>query len=78
MNHESDMSLESDLRALLPETLSDEAAFALVEALYAMVGALESIYFVQIRRHVASLDRSAHPDLFDDLADRPDNDPLPF
>ena len=49
----------------VPETLSDEAAFALVEALYAMVGALESIYFVQIRRHVASLDRSAQPDLFD-------------
>jgi predicted exporter len=78
MNHESDMSLESDLRALLPETLSDEAAFALVEALYAMVGALESIYFVQIRRHVARLDRSAQSDLFDDLADRPGNDPLPF
>jgi hypothetical protein len=72
------MSLESDLRALLPETLSDEAAFALVEALYAMVGALESIYFVQMTRHVASLDRPAHPDLFDDLADRPENDPLPF
>jgi hypothetical protein len=33
MNHESDMSLESDLRVLLPETLSDEAAFAFVEAL---------------------------------------------
>lgn len=44
MNHDSDMSHESDLRALLPETLSDEAAFALVEALYATVGALESIY----------------------------------
>ena len=29
------MSCESDLRVLLPETLSDEAAFALVEALYA-------------------------------------------
>ena len=78
MNHESDMSLESDLRALLPETLSDEAAFVLVEALYAMVGALEGIYFVQIRRYVASLDRSAQPDLFDDLAHHPDNDTPPF
>ncbi len=78
MNHESDLSLESDLRALLPEMLSDEAAFALVEALYAVVGALESIYFVQIRRHVASLDRSAQPDLFDDRADHPENDSLPF
>jgi hypothetical protein len=78
MSHDSDMSHESDLRALLPETLSDEAAFALVEALYAPVGALESIYFVQIRRHVASLDRSAHPDLFDDLSDHPENDPLSF
>lgn len=65
MNHESDLSQESDLRALLPETLSDEAAFALVEALYAMVGALEGIYFAQIRRHVASLHRCAQPDLFD-------------
>jgi hypothetical protein len=78
MNHDSDMSHESDLRALLPETLSGEAAFALVEALYATVGALEGIYFVQIRRHVASLDRSAQSDLFDNLADHPGNDPLPF
>ncbi len=78
MNHESDKSHESDLRALLPETLSDEAAFALVEAIYAMVGALESIYFAQIRRHVASLDRSAQPDLFGDLGDHPENNPLPF
>jgi len=59
------MSCESDLRALLPETLSDEAAFSLVEALYAMAGALEGIYFAQIRRHLASLDRSVQPDLFD-------------
>ena len=65
MNHESDSSQESDLRALLPERLSDEAACALVEALYAMVGALESIYFVPIRRHVARLDRCAQPDLFE-------------
>jgi hypothetical protein len=78
MNHESDLSRDSDLRALLPETLSDEAAFALVEALHAMVDALEGIYFAQIRRHVASLDRSAQPDLFDDRADHPDNDSLPF
>jgi hypothetical protein len=78
MNHDSEMSHESDLRALPPETLSDATAFALVEALYATVGALESIYFVQIRRHVASLDRSAHPDLFDDLSDDPENDLLPF
>jgi hypothetical protein len=78
MNHESDMTHDSDLGALLPETLSDEAAFALVEALYAMVGALEGIYFAQIRRHVASLDRSAQPDLFDDLTDHSENDPPPF
>jgi hypothetical protein len=65
MNHESDRSRESDLRALLPETLSDEAACALVEALHAMVGALEGIYFAQIRRHVASLEHSAQLDLFD-------------
>ena len=78
MSHDSNMSHGSDLRALLPETLSDEAAFALVEALYAVVGALEGIYYAQIRRHVASLDRCAQPDLFDDLADHPENDPLPF
>ncbi len=72
------MSCESDLRALLPQTLSDEAAFSLVEALYAMAGALEGIYFAQIRRHVASFDRSAQPDLFDDLSEHPENDPLPF
>jgi hypothetical protein len=78
MNHESDMTHDSDLGALLPETLSDEAAFALVEALYAMVGALEGIYFAQIRRHVASLDRSVQPDLFDNLGDHSENDPLPF
>ena len=78
MNHESDMSQESDLRALLPETLSDEAAFTLVEALYVMLGALEGIYFAQIRRHAASLDRPAQPDLFDDLRDHRVNDPLPF
>ena len=72
------MSCESDLRALLPQTLSDEAAFCLVEALYAMAGALEGIYFAQIRRHVSSLDRPAQPDLFDDLRDHRDNDPLPF
>ena len=78
MNHDSDMSHESDLRALLPETLSDEAAFALVETLYATVAALESIYFVQIRRHVARLDRSTQPNLFDDLADHPEHDSPPF
>ena len=39
MNHDSEMSHESDLRALPPETLSDATAFALVEALYATVGA---------------------------------------
>ncbi len=72
------MSCESDLGDLLPETLSDEAAFALVEALYAMAGALEGIYFVQIRRYVASLDRSAQPDMFDDIGHHPDNDALPF
>ncbi len=72
------MSCESDLRDLLPETLSDEAAFALVEVLYAMAGALEGIYFVQIRRYVASLDHSAQPDLFDDIGHHPDNDALPF
>jgi hypothetical protein len=72
------MSCESDLRALLPQTLSDEAAFALVEALYAVAGALEGIYFAQIRRHVTSLDRSAQPDLFDDFIDHPENDQLPF
>ena len=67
------MSCESDLRAFLPQTLSDEAAFSLVEALYAMAGALEGIYFAQIRRHAASLDRSDQPDLFDDFKDHPDN-----
>ncbi len=72
------MNSESDLRALLPETLSDEAAFCLVEALYAMAGALESIYFAQIRRHATSLDRSTQPDLFDELDDHPDHEPLPF
>lgn len=71
------MSCESDLRALLPQTLSDEAAFALVEALYAMAGALEGIYFAQISRHTATLDRPAQPDLFDDFIDHTDNDPLP-
>jgi hypothetical protein len=59
------MNPESDLRALLPQTLSDEAAFALVEALYAVAGALEGIYFAQIGRHAARLDRCAQPDLFD-------------
>ena len=72
------MSCESDLRTLLPETLSDEAAFSLVEALYAMAGALEGIYFAQIRRHLVGLDRSAQPDLFDELTDHPENDPPPF
>jgi len=72
------MSCESDLRALLPQTLSDEAAFCLVEALYAVAGALEGIYFAQITRHTASLDHSTQPDLFDDLRDHPENDPLPF
>jgi hypothetical protein len=72
------MSCESDLRDLLPETLSDEAACALVEALYAIAGALDGIYFAQIRRHAASLDRSAQPDLFDDIGRYPDNDALPF
>lgn len=71
------MNGESDLRTLLPETLSDEAAFCLVEALYAMAGALENIYFAQIRRHTASLDRSAQPDLFDEHIEHSD-DPPPF
>ena len=72
------MSCESDLRDLLPAMLSDEAAFALVEALYAMAGALEGIYFAQITRHAARLDRSAQPDLFGDIGHHPDNDALPF
>ena len=72
------MSCESDLRDLLPETLSDEAAFALVEALYAVAGALEGLYFAQITRHTESLDHSTQPDLFDDFPDHLENDPLPF
>ena len=39
------MNGESDLRTLLPETLSDEEAFCLIEALYAMAGALENTTF---------------------------------
>ena len=72
------MSCESDLRALLPQTLSDEAAFSLVEAIYTIAGELEGIYFAQIRRYAASLDHSARPDLFDDIGHHPDNDALPF
>jgi len=72
------MSPESDLRHLLPQTLSDEAAFALVDALFTIASALDTIYLGQIRRHAASLDRSAQPDLFDDFKDHADNDSLPF
>ncbi len=58
---------DSDLRTLLPDTLSDESVFWLIESLYAMAGALENIYFAQITRHAKSLNHSDDQlDLFDD------------
>ena len=40
----------------LPENLSDEAAFALSEALHGLAIACDEKYFAQIRRHMATRD----------------------
>lgn len=48
-----------NLRKLLPETLSDEAAFNLVEFLGQLTSTLESHYFAQMRRYVERMDSQA-------------------
>jgi hypothetical protein len=49
---------------VLPELLSDEAAFALSEALHWLVLVCDEKYFGQIRRHMATLneDRLVDPE----------------
>lgn len=48
-----------NLRKLLPETLSDEAAFNLVEFMDQLTSTLASHYFAQIRRYVEQMNREA-------------------
>ena len=48
-----------NLRKLLPESLSDEAAFNLVEFLVQLTATLESHYFAQMRRHAEWMNREA-------------------
>jgi hypothetical protein len=45
------MPQSSDLPLCLPVDLSDEAAAKLIEFLYELTEALESRYFVQLRRY---------------------------
>lgn len=46
-----------NLRKLLPESLSDETAFSLVEFLSQLAATLESHYFVHMRRHMEQMNR---------------------
>lgn len=56
------MPQSSDLPLCLPVDLSDEAAATLIEFLYELTEALESRYFVQLRRYYQEK-RSDQPDL---------------
>lgn len=47
-----------NLHKLLPDPLSDETAFHLVEFLAQLTATLESQYFAQMRRHVEQMDRN--------------------
>jgi hypothetical protein len=44
-----------DLNALLPEEISDEAAYVLVNIFIELTSALESNYFTHMRQHVNDL-----------------------
>lgn len=48
-----------NLHKLLPDTLSDEAAFNLVEFFSQLALTLESHYFAQMRRHVEQMEHQA-------------------
>ncbi len=44
-----------DLNTLLPEEISDETAYVLVNIFIELTAALESHYFTQMRQHVIDL-----------------------
>ena len=44
-----------DLKTLLPEDISDETAYVLVNLFIELTAALESNYFTQMRQHVIDL-----------------------
>ena len=54
------MSQFSDLPLCLPVDLSDEAAAKLIEFLYELTEALESRYFVQLRRYHQETNSDQH------------------
>ena len=67
------MMQPNDLPLCLPADMSDEAAAKLIEFLYELTQALESRYFVQLRRyyHANHIDqRNPHP------ATEPDDPPF--
>lgn len=65
------------LHKLLSESLSDEAAFYLVEFLVQLTSTLESHYFVQMRRHAEEMERqSLRLEQGYDAVGREDENPL--
>ncbi|MEA3300101.1 MAG: hypothetical protein U9R22_07735 [Pseudomonadota bacterium] len=54
--------MSDDPMTVLPEFLSDEAAFALSETLHWLALACEEKYFAQIRRHMATLNETGPVD----------------
>ncbi len=52
----------NDAASPFPEGMSDEAAFALSEALHWLALICDDKYFAQIRRHMATLDKASPVD----------------
>ena len=67
--------MKIDIRDLLPEELSDESAYQLVNFFIDLTTELESCCFAQMRRHVKSTAKTRQDYLIHAVAD--DDDP-PF
>jgi len=70
----------NDLPLCLPADLSDEAAAKLIEFLYELTEALESRYFVQLRRYYHHANHIDQSDLYlaTDLGPATEPDDPPF
>ena len=66
--------MKIDIRNFLPEELSDESAYHLVNFFMYLSLELESYYFAQIRRYVS--DNMSKPDLPDSLQNQFEDDLL--
>jgi len=66
--------MRTNLCDLLPEEISDEGAYHLVNFFMSLASELDSYYFAQIRRYIKEEEMLEHPD----IAQNKHNDESPF